>query len=38
MPRFYDHGKAMMFAFADFALAVVGVFVTVLVSGVPAAG
>ena len=30
--------KALMFAFAGFALAVVGGFVTVLVSGVPAAG
>ena len=30
--------KALMFAFAGFALAVVGLFVAVLVSGVPAAG
>ncbi len=30
--------KALMFAFAWFALAVMGVFVTVLVSGVPTAG
>ena len=30
--------KAMMFAFAGFALAVMGVLVTVLVSGVPSAG
>ena len=30
--------KASMFAFAGFALAVVGLFVAVLVSGVPAAG
>ena len=30
--------KAMMFGFAGFALAVVGLLVTVLVSGIPAAG
>ena len=30
--------KTLMFAFAGFALAVVGLFVAVLVSGVPAAG
>ena len=30
--------KALMFAFAGFALAVVGLFVAVLVSGIPAAG
>ncbi len=30
--------KAMMFAFAGFALAVMGMFATVLVTGVPSAG